>query len=305
MHAAPGPAVPAHLAHFTAFKRRARVTGVRTILTLLVVACAGMSACSRARQYELRGQILAVDRERQEITISHGDIRGFMPAMTMPFKVKDARLLEGRQPGDLVTATLVVEDANGYLSSVERTGHAALTSPPPAPRVEMLAPGQPVPDVRLTDQKGTTHPLSAWRGRILAVTFIYTRCPLPDFCPLMDRHFKAVQDQVLADPQMRERVALLSISVDPGFDTPPVLAAHAAHAGADARVWQFLTGEREAIAAFASRFGTSIIREGSDSADITHNLRTAVIASDGTLVAVLKGADWAPADLMHALSQAR
>jgi protein SCO1/2 len=305
MHAAPGPAILAHLAHFTAFKCRARVTGVRTILTLLVVACAGTSACSRARHYELRGQILAVDRERQEITISHDDIRGFMPAMTMPFKVKDARLLEERQAGDLVTATLVVQDANGYLSSVERTGHAALTSPPPAPRVEMLAPGQPVPDVRLTDQKGTTHSLSAWRGRILAVTFIYTRCPLPDFCPLMDRHFKAVQDKVLADPQLRERVALLSISFDPGFDTPPVLAAHAAQAGADARVWQFLTGEPDAIAAFASRFGTSIIREGSDSADITHNLRTAVIASDGTLVAVLKGADWAPADLMHALSRAR
>jgi Cu/Ag efflux protein CusF len=101
MHAATGPAVLAHLAHFTAVKCRARVTGVRTILTLLVVACAGTSACSRARHYELRGQILAVDRERQEITISHDDIRGFMPAMTMPFKVKDARLLEGRHAGDL------------------------------------------------------------------------------------------------------------------------------------------------------------------------------------------------------------
>ncbi len=278
MHAATGPAVLAHLAHFTAVKCRARVTGVRTILTLLVVACAGTSACSRARHYELRGQILAVDRERQEITISHDDIRGFMPAMTMPFKVKDARLLEGRHAGDLVTATLVVEDSNGYLSSVERTGHAALTSPPPPPRVEMLAPGQPVPDVHLTDQTGTTHPLSAWRGRILAVTFIYTRCPLPDFCPLMDRHFKAVQDKVLADPLMRERVALLSISFDPGFDTPPVLAAHAAQAGADGRVWQFLTGEREAIAPYSSGFSTSNLRDGSDYAEITHYLRNAVIA---------------------------
>lgn len=305
MHAAPGPALRLIRRAFTRHKRRARVTGVRTILTLLVVACAAASACSRTRQYELRGQILAVDRERQEITIKHDDIPGFMPGMTMPFKVKDPRLLEGRQAGDLVTAILVVEDATGYLSAVERTGHAALTAPPPAPRVEILEPGQPVPDVRLIDHTGTARPLSSWRGRVLAVTFIYTRCPLPDFCPLMDRHFKAVQDQVLADPAMRERVALLSISFDPGFDTPQVLAAHAARSGADARVWQFLTGEREAIAAFASRFGTSIIRDESDSADITHNLRTAVIASDGTLVTVFKGTDWAPGDLLQALSQAR
>lgn len=305
MHAAIGPAVLAHRRTLRPSKRRARVTGVRTIITLLVVACAGTSACSRAREYELRGQILAVDRERQEITIKHDDIHGFMPGMTMPFKVKDARLLEERQAGDLITARLVVEDAHAYLSTVERTGHAAVTAPPPAPRVEILAPGEPVPDVRLTDQRGTTHPLSAWRGRVLAVTFIYTRCPLPDFCPLMDRHFKAVQDKIIADPQMRERVALLSISFDPEFDTPQVLAAHAAHAGADARVWQFLTGEREAVAAFASRFGVSIKREGSDAADITHNPRTAVIASDGTLITVLKGTDWAPGDLMRTLSQAR
>ena len=278
---------------------------MRILLTLLVVACAGTAACSRARQYELHGQILAVDRERQEITIKHDDIRGFMPGMTMPFKVKDARMLEGRQAGDLVTAMLVVEHANAYLSSVERTGHAEVTAPPPAPRVEILEPGELVPDIRLTGQTGTTHQLSAWRGRVVAVTFIYTRCPLPDFCPLMDRHFKAVQDHILADPLMRERVALLSISFDPGFDTPEVLAAHAAHAGADASVWQFLTGEQEAIARFASRFGTSIIREGSDSAAITHNLRTAVIASDGTLVTVFKGAEWAPGDLIRALSQAR
>ncbi len=305
MHAAPGPALLAHLADFTTSHRRARVTGVRTLLTLLVVACAGTAGCSRTREYELRGQILAVDRERQEITIKHDDIPGFMPGMTMPFKVKDVRLLEGRQAGDLVNARLVVENANAHLSSVERTGHAAVTAPTPAARVDILEPGQPVPDVRLIDQTGATQPLSAWRGRVLAVTFTYTRCPLPDFCPLMDRHFKTVQDDILANPRMRERAALLSISFDPAYDTPQVLAAHGAHAQADARVWQFLTGEEDAVAAFASRFGTSIFREGSGPADITHNLRTAVIASDGTLVTIFKGTDWAPGDLMDALSRAR
>jgi protein SCO1/2 len=276
---------------------------MRTVFTLFVVSCAVLLACSRARQYELRGQILAVDRGRQEMTIKHEDIRGFMPGMTMPFKVKDARLLEGREAGDLVEATLVVEDANAYLSSVKRMGHAELTAPPPPPRVDVLEPGQPVPDVRLTDEAGMTRPLSDRHGRIVAVTFTYTRCPMPDFCPRMDQYFKRVQGEILADEQMRDRVALLSVSFDPAFDTPQVLAAHAQQVGADPRVWHFVTGERDAIAAFASRFGISIFREGSNAADITHNLRTAVIASDGTLLTMFNGNDWTPADLMHALRQ--
>jgi protein SCO1 len=276
---------------------------MRTVFTLFVVSCAMCLACSRARTYTLRGQVIAVDRGRQEVTIKHEDIRGFMPGMTMPFKVRDARLLEGREAGDLVEATLVVENANAYLSSVERIGHAELTAPPP-PRVDVLEPGQPVPDVRLTDESGTTRTLSDRRGRIVAVTFTYTRCPMPDFCPRMDQHFKRVQGEILADAGMRDRIALLSVSFDPAFDTPQVLAAHAQQVGADPRVWHFVTGERGAIAAFTSRFGISTIREGANAADITHNLRTAVIASDGTLLTIFNGNDWTPADLMHALRQA-
>ena len=278
---------------------------MRTVLTLFVIGCATAAACSRAREYELRGQVLAVDRERQEITIKHEDIRGFMPGMTMPFKVKDPGLLDGREPGDLVKATLVVEDVNGYLSTLERTGHAEVVVPAPTPRVNLLEPGQRVPDVRVIDEAGTAHPLSAWRGRVLAVTFTYTRCPLPDFCPRMDRHFHAVQGELLADPALRDRVALLSVSFDPAFDTPQVLAAHARRLQADPRVWHFVTGEQEEIAGFAARFGISVVRDSSNTADVTHNLRTAVIASDGTLVTVFTGNEWTPADLMNALRQAR
>jgi protein SCO1/2 len=277
---------------------------VRTLLTVFVITCVGAAACSRAREFELQGQILAIDRDRQEVTIKHDDIRGFMPAMTMPFKVRDARLLEGRSPGDLVKATLVVEDATGHLSSLEKTGHADVTTPAPAAYVDVLEPGAVVPDVRLTDEQGAARQLTAWRGRIVAVTFTYTRCPLPDFCPRMDRHFQAVQREVLADPDLRDRVTLLSVSFDPAFDTAEVLAAHARQLGADPRVWHFATGAQEEVAGFASRFGTSIIREQSNPADITHNLRTAVIAPDGTLVTILKGNEWTPADLLRALRQA-
>ena len=279
---------------------------MRLALTGIVVFALAVGGCSRpSRQYELRGQILAVDRSRQLITIKHGDIRGFMPGMTMPFKVRDARLLDGRSAGDLVTATLVVGETDAFLSAVERTGHAPLTEPAPAAvRMDVVAPGDRAPDVRLTDETGAARALSEWRGRAVAVTFIYTRCPLPDFCPRMDRQFAAVQREVLADGRLRDRVRLLSVSVDPGFDTPEVLAGHARRAGADPRVWRFATGEREAIREFASRLGVSVMTAAADGPDITHNLRTAVVGADGTIGQIFSGNEWTPAELLDALRRA-
>jgi protein SCO1/2 len=278
---------------------------MRLVFTLLVGSLLLAGACSRGRQYELKGQVLAVDPVRQELTIKHGDIRGFMPGMTMPFKVRDAKLMEGRTAGDLVTATLVVEDNAAYLSTVLATGHAPLTEPPPPPRtMDILDPGSPVPDVKLIDETGAARSLSDWRGRVLAVTFIYTRCPLPDFCPRMDQNFAAVQHEVLKDGKLRDRVSLLSVSVDPQFDTPEVLAAHARRAGADPRFWRFATGDADAVAQLAGRFGVSVFREGSDPSGLTHNLRTAIIKPDGTLATVLGGNDWTPAALIEAVRRA-
>jgi protein SCO1/2 len=278
---------------------------MRPVFTLLVGPLLLAGACSRGRAYELHGQVLAVDPARQELTIKHGDIRGFMPGMTMPFKVRDAKLMEGRTPGDLVTATLVVEDNTAYLTTVLATGRAPLTEPPPPPRaMDILDPGSLVPDVTLIDETGANRSISDWRGRVLAVTFTYTRCPLPDFCPRVDQNFAVVQREVLKDPSLLDRVRLLSVSIDPQFDTSEVLAAHARRAGADARVWRFATGDPEAITQLAGRFGVSVFREGSDPAALTHNLRTAVVKPDGTLATVLGGNDWTPAALIEAARRA-
>ena len=275
---------------------------MRTVFTCCVAVLLTCVSCARARQYELKGQVLAVDRARQEITIKHGDVQGFMPGMTMPFHVKEPGLLDCCQPGDLVTASLIVQDSTGYLSAIQRTGHAALTEAPP-PRTDFLQTGEIVPDVALLDETGTPRHLSDWRGKVLAVTFTYTRCPLPDFCPRMDHHFKNVQTSALADNGLRDRIALLSITFDPAFDTPAVLAAHARQVGADARVWHFGTGQQKDIDAFAARLGVLIVREPSNPSDITHNLRTAVIDSGGRLQTVLNGTDWEPSDLLAALRQ--
>ena len=277
---------------------------VRTILTVLVAVCATLTACSRAATYELRGQVLAIDRGRQEVTVKHGDVRGLMPGMTMPFKVDDPKRLDSLTIGDLIVATLVVKDSTGYLSAIERTGHEEVTASAPLPRIDLLEPGQEVPGVPLIDETGKPRTLADWRGRVLAVTFIYTRCPYPDFCPKMDRQFKSAQAVILGDSQLRNRAALLSVSFDPDFDTPAVLAAHAKQLGADSTVWHFATGDRSAIETLASRFGVSVVREGTAAEGITHNLRTAIIGSDGRVSAMLTGNEWTSAELIDAMRRA-
>jgi protein SCO1/2 len=179
-----------------------------------------------------------------------------------------------------------------------------VTDPVPASPPALLEPGAAVPDVVLKDQDGNERRLSAWRGGVVAVTFIYTRCPLPNFCPLMDRHFAAVQQSVQSDPALKGRSHLLSVSFDPRFDTPEILAAHARKAGADPALWTFATGEQDAVDAFARGFGVSIIREDADLEEIMHNLRTAVIDREGRLVQVFNGNEWTPAELLDAMRRA-
>jgi protein SCO1 len=269
-------------------------------LAMLVAACAP----DRPREYELRGVVVAVDPAHQEITIKHDDIPRFMPGMTMPFKVRDARLLDGRIPGDLVRATLVVEESDAHLRTLQRTGSAPVPDAPPRATVDLLDAGALVPDTIFIDERGDARHLSDWRGQALAVTFIYTRCPLPNFCPLMDQHFKAAQAAVLKDETLRGRVRLLSVSFDPAYDRPAVLASHARRLAADPGVWSFLTGEREAIDRFASRFGVSIVREGANPTDVIHNLGTAVIDPQGRVSVIRRGNEWTPQELVADLRKA-
>ncbi|HET7218587.1 MAG TPA: SCO family protein [Vicinamibacterales bacterium] len=275
--------------------------GTRALTAAALVIVTAVMACSRARKYELRGQVLAVDQARGEITVKHEDIQGFMPGMTMPFRVADAAALTSAKPGDLIRATLVIEDAAGHLENITITGHAPLADVPPRPRIDLLQPGEPVPDVTLIDSAGAAHALSEWRGNALAVTFIYTRCPVPNFCPLMDRHFADAQRTMLSDPGFASQAHLLSISFDPAHDTPAVLAAHAKKVGADPRVWTLLTGDRRDVEAFASRFGVSIVPDEANAPEIVHNLRTAVIDPRGRLVKIFNGSEWTPGELLDAL----
>jgi protein SCO1/2 len=275
--------------------------------------CAALAAvaavsCARSdeRHFVLQGQILSIAANHKEATIKHEDIKGLMPAMTMPYRVQDAKLLDGLAPGDLIKARLVLVSNDAYLDQVLKTGHAPLEPPPAeapaaASGFELLKPGDAVPDVTLLDQDGRKREFSSFKGRTVVLTFIYTRCPMPTFCPLMDRNFAAIQRKLKNDPSFgdaRRNVHLVSVSFDPLTDTPPVLKKHATTLDADPKTWTFLTGDRDEVDRFAARFGVSVARSLSDARDITHNLRTAIIDPSGTLVKVYTGNEWTPDELL-------
>lgn len=280
----------------------------RGLAALLVL---GTAACGKAepavKSYTLTGQILAVHPERQSLTIKHQDIPGYMPGMTMTFAAREASMIAGREPGELVTATLEVGETSSRLTAIEVTGRAPIAAMPAeiALAQGMVHQGDPLPPVTLVDQNGRERSLAEWRGGPLAITFTYTRCPLPEFCPRIDRQFAAAARAIEADPALRGRARLVTISFDPEFDTPAVLKAHARTLGADARVWTFATGTREQIELFAARFGVAVTRDGATAADIMHNLRTIVVGADGTVRAMHSGSDWEVAQLLEDLRAAK
>jgi protein SCO1 len=281
---------------------------MRCLVTALAVLAtlAGAAGCRESgpppREFEIVGQIQAVAPDRSEVTIKHEDIKGFMPGMTMAFKA-DSGVIEGKRPGDLITGTLVVGEVQAHISKLTVTGHRALEAAPvlPADGSAIIQPGDLVKDAALLDQDGKTRQLSEWRGHRVALTFVYTRCPLPQFCPLMNQHFRSVQATLAKTPALAD-VRLLTMTLDPEFDTPAVLKPYATGAGADATRWTFLTGEPAAAADFMAQFGIIAERNPSNAADITHNLRTAIIDADGRLKTVHTGNRWTPTELVADLS---
>ena len=268
---------------------------------------AGCSRAPEARTYQLTGQVLAVKAETNEILVKHDDIPGFMPAMTMAYAVKDAALIKDRAAGDLITATLVVEPSLAHLSAITKTGSApvpadARTTIPAAAGIDLLRPGDVAPDTMLINQDGKPITLKNFAGTATAITFIYTRCPLPQYCPLMDRRFADVQARVAQTPALAGKVRLLSVSFDPKFDRSAVLRQHAGSLKADPAVWTFATAEEAVVDRFAARFGVNVIREPNDT--ITHNLRTAVIDPSGRITILLESNTWTADDLVRELKAA-
>jgi protein SCO1/2 len=270
------------------------------LVGFLALSCSKKDQSTDVVTFALRGEVMAIDTARLRIVISHEEIPDYMPAMTMPFKVKDRELLRGLSAGDSVGATLAVSRTESWLESLAplRRGESVSTLSPDQVRLaQVLREGDEVPDVRLVNQDGREIKFSDFRGKSLAVTFIYTRCPLPDFCIRMSNQFARVQKSLKGDGILNGRWHLMSVSFDPKFDRPAVLKRYAAEYGADFSSWDFVTDGDTAgpvIRRLADGLG---LEYSEDEGLIDHNLRTVLIDTEGKLVKVITGNEWKPEEV--------
>ncbi len=265
---------------------------VATLCACLLAGC--------AHRFAVEGVLVKSAPDRDEITVSHAPIRGYMDAMVMPFKVHNPGTLPQTAPGDRIRFTLVVTKSASYIE------HVSVLSAPRAdaglarsPAVPVLVPiGSTVPDFSLVDTRGNRVALSDLRGQVVLVTFIYTRCPLPDYCPLQMANFADVKAS-FGDSIGRD-VTLLTITFDPRYDTSDVMARYGANYGADGHGWTLLTGTPDEIQRVTEIFGIEFWPE---EGLITHSLQTAVIDRDGRLYAALEGKSYSVTqlvDVVHA-----
>lgn len=237
---------------------------------------------------------MAVNVDEQKLTVKHGDIVGLMPGMTMTFDVGTPGDLTDRVAGELISATLEVSDTSSRLLDITHTGSAPLpANTNEVALLDLLEVGDAVPDAALIDQTDRRRSLAEWTGTTTLVSLTYTTCPLPTFCPLMDRNLAALQTRIAGDAALAGRVRLISITIDPAHDTPAVLAAHAARLKADPAVWTFLTGDPVTVDRVAGTFGVGIVRPDQPG-EIKHNLRTTLIGTDGRVRAIYSGNEWTP-----------
>jgi protein SCO1 len=268
--------------------------------------CAGKSS-DQARRFEFHGKIVAVDGEHGQITVSHDAVNGYMDAMTMPFSLKDTSLIKEMAPGDEISAQLVVDSRSTWIEDpiISRTANDPAPYQPTAARLEP-SPGDQLPDFHLINQDGKQISLSKYRGKALALTFIYTRCPLPDYCILMNDNFAKVESALATEPTLEKSSHLLTISFDPAHDTPAVMKSFGSQripkSGPDAfSHWEFATGTENDIRSIGDYFGLTY---QPDSGQFVHSLRTAVITPSGKLFKLYRGNDWKPEQLIADLKSA-
>lgn len=275
---------------------------------ILLLLCAAIPACQppktvEGKRYELKGKVVSVDRAQQRVTIAHEEIRGFMEAMTMPFTLKDTAIIRDISPNDSIQATLVVAEDSFWLEDVVITKPATRLSDAEKATASEAKPGDILPDFSLINQDGKRIRLAQYKGKTLLLTFIYTRCPLPEYCTLMSENFARVEKELQKDTRLYDSTHLLSISIDPDYDKPKVLRSYgAAHTGNYAREtfkhWEFASGTKDEVKAVAQFFGLTYYPEQDQ---ITHSLRTAIIAPDGKVHKVYSGNEWKPEEAVRDL----
>lgn len=272
----------------------------------LLGAAAALSGCTPRAEYDVRGRVVGFGSDARTVIVEHEAIPDVMPAMTMPFTARDSAAVAALETGDAVAFTLVVTSNSSWIddlrslpdSAVARRPAGTPTRSTPGGSSPIIDVGDAVPSVELVDQNERPVSFADYDGRVLVVTFIYTRCPLPDYCPRMSNHFQTLQPRLQS--RYGDRTALLSITFDPEYDSPSVLRDYARRYEADTTHWRFATGTPEEIRQVAEAFGVFYEANGPD---IDHSLITALIGPEGRLRYRWIGNRWTPEDVLRAVDE--
>ena len=280
------------------------------LVSLLLLAILAISCSSEKRTtYQVKGVIKEISADRKEAQIEHENIPGYMEAMTMKFDVKDTNELKGLQANDQVAFRMIVTENDGWIDQVKKIGTVTPTNEPPPFRVvrevEPLKVGDLMPEYHFTNELGKAVSLSDFKGKAVAITFLFTRCPYPTFCPRMATNLREAYKLLKDKSDAPQNWHLLAITIDPDFDTPAVLKEYGKNYDYDPAKWNFLTGAHIDITAIAEQFGLIYWRpDPKQVTGINHNLRTAVIDANGRVQKILPENKWEPPELADELIKA-
>ncbi|HUY81236.1 MAG TPA: SCO family protein [Acidobacteriaceae bacterium] len=279
---------------------------------LLASALAAVSGCHKAsvpanttaqnnvKQYHLRGVVIATDTAKGVVTVNTEAIPGFMPPMIMPYKLENPGVASGLHPGDTITAELDISKNSDLLDQIVIVKQAKLNSLPKI-QYQPLVPGESVPDFRFLNQNNKIIHIDQFHGKVLLVTFIYTRCPLSNYCPRMSRNFADINKTLAAEPKLYAKTHLLSVSFDPSYDTPSVLRSYGgAYTGkytqATFKHWDFSAPPEKELSRVLKFFLIGITPEKNHV--LAHSLSTVVITPQGKIYKWYPTNTWTPQQLL-------
>lgn len=281
---------------------------------VLLTACVALAllGCGRSNDseekgdhYDTRGIVRGFSPDRSTIEIQHENIAGFMPSMTMPFVARDPKQIAHLKTGDAISFRMAVTQKDFWIENVKkiRREDVNVAEPKQTPSVSAesnarLKEGDGMPPFSLRNQNGGLVSLDTFRGQPFVLTFVFTRCPVPNFCPRMSNNFEELQTAIKTGSETLAKTRLLSITLDPGYDTPKVLSDYAGFHHADPNVWIFATGDEKEIDALTRAFSVYRQNEGGT---ISHGLATALINRDGAIEKIWRGNAWTPAEVIAAV----
>src|SRR5882724_3270372 len=263
---------------------------------------------AKEQVFRVKGIVVGVKPAEKTVEIKHEEIPGYMPAMTMPFEVKDTNDLAGLEPGDSVSFRMLVTETEGWIDQIKKL-RAGSTNQAPATGqfrvvrdVDPLDVGDALPEYHFTNQFNQPISTGQFKGRALAINFLFTRCPFPTFCPLTANNFAETQQKLLSMTKAPANWHLLTISFDPEFDTPAILKAYGERHKYDPEHWSLVTGPLIDITAIAEQFGQTFWHD--ETGGISHNLRTVIVDASGRVQKIIIGNKWNSDELVDEIVKA-